>query len=181
MTVIYLTKQNTKCYGVTFKNNECLKVQNFEDISIDENTILNRKAIETFLDKSHGCDMNAMSRASDKSLFDGNSNLLKISEEIDRHRNIYFGGIMVSCFLTNDNIYEYISNMRNNLTPYSIAVGDIYFLTPRFSFIKKDKIVERELLNTYESSVDPFDYHISKCGKETLKKMQIYKIHSNYD
>ena len=43
MTVIYLTEHNTKCYGVTFKNNECVKVQKFEDISNDENTILNIK------------------------------------------------------------------------------------------------------------------------------------------
>ena len=48
MTVIYLIGHNTKCYGVTFRNNECVKVQKFEDISNDENTILNIKPIETF-------------------------------------------------------------------------------------------------------------------------------------
>ena len=37
MTVIYLTEHNTKCYGVNFEKNECVKVQNFEDISNDEN------------------------------------------------------------------------------------------------------------------------------------------------
>ena len=26
-------------------------------------------------------------------------------------------------FLTSDNIYKYISNMGNNLTPYSVATG----------------------------------------------------------
>ena len=90
---------------------------------------------------------------------------------------------MVCFFLTKDNIYEYISNMGNNLTPYSIAVGDenIYFLTPHFSFIKRDKIVESELLNTNESSVDPFDYRFSKCGKDSLKNLRIYKNHAKYD
>ena len=31
---------------------------------------------------------------------------------------------MVCSFLTNDKIYKYISNMGNNLVPYSIAVGE---------------------------------------------------------
>ena len=75
-------------------------------------------------------------------------------------------------FLTNDNFYEYISNMRNNLTPYSIAVGDenIYFLTPHFKFVRRDKIVYDELLKTNENYVDPFDYHDSNCGKDFFKK-----------
>ena len=109
MTVIYPTEHNTKCYGVTFKNNECVKVQTFEDISNEENTILNIKPIETFLGKSQACDMTAMSGAFDKSVFDGNTILLKISEENDRHRYVYIGGNLVCSFLTNDNIYEYIS------------------------------------------------------------------------
>ena len=40
MTIIYITERNTKCYGVTFQNNGCIKVQNFEDISSDENNVL---------------------------------------------------------------------------------------------------------------------------------------------
>ena len=69
--------------------------------------------------------------------------------------------------------------MGNNLSPYSIAVGDenICFLTPHFNFIKEDKIVESEFLNINESSVDPFDYHISNCGKDSLKKLRIYNFH----
>ena len=39
MTIIYITEHNTKCCGVTFKNNECVKVQKNGDISNDENTI----------------------------------------------------------------------------------------------------------------------------------------------
>ena len=31
---------------------------------------------------------------------------------------------MVCSFMTNDNIYEYISNMGKNLSPYSIAIGE---------------------------------------------------------
>ena len=81
--------------------------------------------------------MTAMSGVFDISVFDGNTILVEISEENVRHRYVYIGGNMVCSFLTNDNIYEYISKMGSNLTPHSIAVGDenIYFLTPHFNFI----------------------------------------------
>ena len=39
MRVIYITENITKRYGMTFQNNGCVKVQKFEDISKDENTI----------------------------------------------------------------------------------------------------------------------------------------------
>ena len=39
MTVIYLTKKNTSCYGVTFENNGCFEVKKFEDISDAENNV----------------------------------------------------------------------------------------------------------------------------------------------
>ena len=48
MTVIYLTEYNTRCYGVTFENNGCIKVQKFEDISDDENNIYCVKPLENF-------------------------------------------------------------------------------------------------------------------------------------
>ena len=127
--------------------------------------------------------MTMFSGAFGKSIFDGNTILLKISEENDRHRYVYIGGNMLCSFLTNDNIYEYISNMGNNLTPFSLAVGDenIYFLTPHFKIIRRDKIDYDELLKTNENSLNPFDYHVSNCGKDSFKKMRLYKIHSNYD
>ena len=46
--------------------------------------------------------------------FDGNTILLKISEENDRHKYVKIGGDMICFFMTSDNIYEYISNMGNN-------------------------------------------------------------------
>ena len=39
MTKIYVTEYNTKCYGITFRNNVWIKVQKIEDISDDKNTI----------------------------------------------------------------------------------------------------------------------------------------------
>ena len=75
------------------------------------------KHIETFLSKSEACHMTMYSGASDKSLFDGNTILLKLNEECNRHRFVHIGGKMVCSFLTNDNNYEFISNMGNYLIP----------------------------------------------------------------
>ena len=85
---------------------------------------------------------------------------------------------MICSFLTNDVIYKYISNTGNNLTPYSIAIGEanIYFLSPYFKFFVKEKINESELLNTNENSVDPFDCHISNSQKKDLKKYENIKF-----
>ena len=90
---------------------------------------------------------------------------------------------MICFFLTSDNIYNYISNMGNNLTPYSIAISEenIYFLTPHFNLIKAEKIDDNELLKTNKGNVDPFNYHFSICGKDSFKKSRICKIHSYYD
>ena len=95
--------------------------------------------MQTFLGKSESCKMAAMSGVFDKSVFDGNTILLKMSEENDKHRYLFIGGDMVCSFLTNDKIYNNISNMGNSLTPYSIAIEEenIYFLTPHFIFVEK--------------------------------------------
>ena len=50
---------------------------------------------------------------------------------------------------------------------------NIYFITPYFKFTNK-KINEDDLFESY-------DYLISKCGKDSFKKLRTYKIHSNYD
>ena len=80
---------------------------------------------------------------------------------------------MVCSFMTSDNIYEYISNMGRNLSPYSIATGEknYYLLTPNFSSIKKDKIDYDTILsgiNVPDSDL-PFE------------KLDLFKMHSNYN
>ena len=139
--------------------------------------------METFFGESEVCDMTLMSGAFDKSVFDRNNILLKKGEEYGRHRYVYIGGNMICSFMTRDNFYRYISIMGNNPTPYSIAIGEenIYFLTPHFKFFKREKIDDNELLKTNEGNVDPFNYHVSNCGKYSFKKLRIYKTHSNYD
>ena len=72
--------------------------------------------------------------------------------------------------------------MRNNLIRYSIAIGDekIYFLNPHFKFIRRNKNNYDDLLSRNETSVDPYDYHLSNYGRDSFKKLRFYKIHSNY-
>ena len=107
--------------------------------------------------------------------------LLKICEEYGRDRCINIGGNMICSSLTNDNFHKYISKMGNNLTPYSIAIGEenIYFVIPHFKFIKRNRINDSKFLITNKGSVDPYDYHLSNCGKESFKKLRFYKLHSN--
>ena len=83
---------------------------------------------------------------------------------------------MVCTFLTDDKIYENISNMGNNYISYSIAIGmeNIYFLNRFFRFINKEKINDDDLLESY-------DYLVSKCGEGSFKKLGTYKILPNYD
>ena len=173
MTVIYITENNCECYAVTFENKGWFKIQKFEDGSLDENIIYTVNPMETFLGKSKSCSMTALSGAFNKSCFDGNTILLKVGIENGKNKSLYIGGNMVCSFLTSDNIYEYISNMGRNLSPYSFAIGkeNYYLLAPNFSFIKKDKIDYNTILDgIYVPESDlPFE------------KLELCKIHSNYN
>ena len=79
---------------------------------------------------------------------------------------------MVCSFMTSDNIYEYISNMGNNLCPYSVATVEEnnYLLAPNFKLTKKDKI-------DYDAILDG----MYPCERESYKELELCKIHSNYD
>ena len=126
--------------------------------------------------------MTKVSGAYDKKIFDGKTIQLKISEENNKHRWVYIGSDKVCSFLTNDVTYKYISNIGNNKTPFSFAIGSEYiFLTPLLKFIERETINNDELLHTNEKSVDPCDLHVSRCGKHSFEKMKTYKIHSIYD
>ena len=80
-------------------------------------------------------------------------------------------------------MYRFISNMGIIFTPYSIAKDeeDIYFLTPHFKFIRREKIDDNELLKPNKTGVDPFDYHVSNGGKYSFKTLRIQKTHPNSD
>ena len=175
MTIIYITEDNCERYGVTLQINGYVKIQNFEDISNDKNTINSVKPMRIFLGESQVCNMTMFSGAFDKKVFDGNTILLKVSEEIGKHKFVYIGGDMVCSLMTSDNIYEFMSNMGTNLSPYSIASGEknYYLLTPNFACIKKDKIDYDTILNGI--------YVPNSNLKESFEELELCKIHSNYD
>ena len=142
MTIIYVTEDNCQCYGVTLQKKGWVSVQKLKDVSEEKIILYKVNPMETVLGKSQLCDMTEFSGAKDKKVFDGNTILLKVNEENNKHRYVYIGGGMVCSFLTNDRIYKYISNMGNNLNPYSIGRGEenYYLLARNFKFFKKDKL-----------------------------------------
>ena len=73
MTVIYITENKCKCYAVTFENKGWVKVQKFQDESLDENIIYTVNPMETFFGKSQSCTLTSLSGAFDKVCFDGNT------------------------------------------------------------------------------------------------------------
>ena len=150
-------------------------MQKLKDVSEDKNIIYKVNPMEIFLGKSQLCDMTEFSGAKDKNVLDGNTILLKVSEENNKHRYVYIGVDMVCSFLTKHRIYKYISNMGNNLSPYSIGTGEenYYLLAPNFKFIKTDKI-------DYDTILDGI-YVPDSDLKESFEALELYKNHSNYD
>ena len=155
-----------------FKIKDGLKYKNLK-MGLDENIIYTVNPIETFLGKSHTCSMADLSGAFNKGCFDGNTILLKVGIENGKHKYVYIGGDMVCSFMTSDNIYEYVSNMGNNLSPYSVATGSeiYYLLAPNYSFIKKDKI-------DYDTILDGI--YVPDSGLP-FEELDLCTIHSNYD
>ena len=172
MPVISLTENDTKCYGVKIENKGLFKVQKYKNIYDNEHKFLCVKPLETFLGKCGMCNMLSRAGALDKSVSNGNTCLLKLSEENNfKNKYVYMGGDMVCSFLTNDCVYNYISKMGINLILYSIAVGEdnVYVLSPYYKFTKKVKIKDSELLKTDGNSVDPFDYLLEKQGPDCFE------------
>ena len=170
MTIIHVAENNCRRLAVTFKNNGIIRVQKLEDISGDDkNFIYEVNPMETFIGKSQLCNITEFSGAEDKEVFNGNTILLEIGKENNKHRYVYIGGDQVCSFLTNDQNYKYISNMGNNLSPYSIAIGweSIYYLTPYFGYIKKENIDVDDIDKIFD-----IDYNIIS----KYQKLRTYKI-----
>ena len=71
--------------------------------------------------------------------------------------------------------------MGDNMTPYTFAVGEkyTYFISEHYKFIKNDKIEEGILLNATNNNLDPYNYHLDKCGVDSFKKLsECNRIHS---
>ena len=162
MTIIYVLENNCQNLAVTFKNNGIVKVQRLINVSTDKNILYEVKPFESFIGKSQLCNMTKFSGSEDRKVFDGNTILLYIGVENNKYKYVYIGGDQLCSFLTNDKIYNYISNMGNNLTPYSIAFGyeNIYYLTPYFKYTKNasinndfDKLFDNSKISNYEKII----------------------------
>ena len=172
MTIIYVVENNCHCLAVNFKNNGMIKVQRLEDFSKNENIIFETYPLESLIGEIHLCDMTEFSGAKDRAIFNGNTILLYICKENNKYKYMYIGGDQVCSFLTNDRIYKYISNMGNNLCPYSIAIGyeNIYYLSPYFKYTKVKNI-----------DIEDIDKLFDYTNISDYEKMKTYKIFSNYD
>ena len=72
--------------------------------------------------------------------------------------------------------------MGNNMVPYAIILGEKnkYFSYHRYKFNGNDKIEEGTLLNVTNTSLDPYDYHVEKCGIDAFKKLENELIHTSW-
>ena len=160
-----------------------MKVQKFTYGCLDKNFIYTVNPMETFLGKVESCEMTALSGTLNKRCYNGNTISFKMSGECDKKRYLYISGNTICSFLTDDNLYKYVPNMGDNLIPNIMAIGEKNncFLTPYFKIIRKKVIDGDKLSKTDEDTVDLFDYLVSNCEKDTFRKIQLYKIVSNFD
>ena len=133
------------------------------------------QAKNVFIGKSKVCPMTEFSGVV-SSEFDGNTLLV----ECENNDYVYISGLENTKLKIDDKIIDYISLMGNNMIPHAIMIGEryTYFLYHRYKFIENDKILEGTLLNASRSSLDPYDYHIERCGIDSFKKLDHSLIHT---
>ena len=132
-----------------------------------------------FIGKSKVCSMSEFSGAANNSSgFDGNT----LSLECENNEYVYISGFESAKFKIDDKIIDYTSLMGNNMVPHAIMIGEryTYFLYHRYKFVENDKIEEGTLLNATNESLDPFDYHLEKCGIDSFKKIEHSLIHTSW-
>ena len=135
------------------------------------------QAKTVFIGKSKVCPMTEFSgSANNNSEFDGNTLLV----ECENNEYVFISGLEITKFKIDDKIIDYISLMGNNMIPHAIMIGEkhTYFLYHHYKFIENDKILEGILLNASRSSLDPYDYHIGRCGVDSFKKLDHSLIHT---
>ena len=66
------------------------------------------------------------------------------------------------------------------MCPYALAIGAkyTYSIAHQYKLIENDTIEEGTLLNATNNNLDPFLYHLRKCGKDVFKKLDRSQIHS---
>ena len=151
-------------------------VYKHEEYKFDK-PFLSLKPEHIFIVESTVCEMTDFSGAAiNNSNFDGNTLLL----QCENNEHIYISGSEIFKFKTDDKIKDYISLMGNNMVPYAVIVGEqyTYFFDNRYTVIEKDKIEEGNLINATNNSLDPYDYHVKKCGKDAFRKLEHTQVHT---
>ena len=152
-------------------------VYKYDKCNFDQ-PFLSFQAKNIFIGESKVCPMTEFSSASDKIDFDGNTLLL----EGGNNEYVYFSGLQIFQFKTDDKLIDSISLMGKNMVPYTFAIGGnyTYFISTCCKFPEKDKIEEGTLINATNHSSDPFDYHLEKCGVDSFKTLEHTEIHTFY-
>ena len=153
-----------------------VNVYKFEKCKFDK-PFLSFKPNYVFIGKSKVCDMTEFSgTANSDSDFEDNTLLL----EVEDRKYVYISGLEIIEFETSDKGLDCISLIGNNMVPYAIILGKkyTYFLYHCYKFIENDKIAERTSLNASNNSLDPYDYHVEKCGIDSYKKFEHSLIHT---
>ena len=153
-----------------------VNVYNYEKCKFDQ-PFLSYQPKHIFIGKSKNCPMSEFSQNQAIVNFDDGNTLLL---ECENNEYMYISGLEIVKFEIEDKIIDYISLMGNNKIPNPIAIGEkfTYFLYNRWKFLENDKIEEGTLLNRTNFSLDPFDYHVEKCGVDSFKKIECSLIHS---
>ena len=138
---------------------------------------LSFKPKHIFIGNTKVCHLTEFSGAANNSSdFDGNTLLL----EVEDRKYVYISCLEIIEFRTDDKILDYKSLMCNNMIPYASILGEnyTYFLHHRYKLIENDENQEGTLLHATNTSSDPYDYHLEKCGVDSFKKLEHILIHT---
>ena len=116
--------------------------------------------------------MTSFSGAADNSSdFDGHSLLL----QCENNEYVYISGLEFCKFKTVVEIIDFIFFIGNNMVPYATIQGEkyTYFSYHRYKCTENAKIEERIFFNATNNSLDPFDYHLEKCGIDFLENWNV--------
>ena len=163
-------------YLVLIDGNGNVYVYKYDKYKFDP-PLLSFKPKHVFIDRSNDCEMTEFSGAADNSSdFESNTLLL----EVEDRKYVYISGLRITEFETSDKVIDFISLMGNKMIPYSFILGEkfTYFLYNRYKFIENDKIEEGTLINATNTSLEPYDYHVEKCGLDSFKKLEHKMIHT---
>ena len=78
-------------------------------------------------------------------------------------------------------IFIKTSQLWEIINPRIVGHENVYFLTPHFEFLSREKVNDNELLKTIKIVLVHLIIMFQIVEKKSLKKFRKYKIHSTYD